>query len=389
VVGLVGVVEGQDGGEGAEIGKRSGVEGVVDVGGDDALERGEVDSIEGRAESNAEDGEDAGLGVKVELAVGVVLAVHGSVEGPHRAVGVASLGRSPDVDGLGEGVGLEVGAQKVFCVDGESKDDGGGDDGADGAFGGDGAGCDGGVFVPVVVAGDAEVGALGGFAFTAVGFVGHAPEVVEDLIVARDKVGRQRPLAVDIGEDGALGSFGSVPAWVRGGVGVGGAGEEHRGAKREQSGEERGGRVSADQGRRGRRRSGGRGSGGRGGGWGGGWAARDVRYRAGSVGREQLAVAADVDGLAVQGVDSAAEPAVAETVDPDLLSHLYERDGGAGVGEGAAQAVGGSVILHDVAGGMYGTDAGGNEGVGVVVVANDGKGLVARHSRGRGGSVGA
>jgi len=135
VVGLVRIVGGQEGEEGAEEGGRASVEVVVDVGGDDALERGEVDSVEGRSGCDAGDGAEAGLDVEVEVSAGVVLAVHGAVEGPHHAVGVAGLGRSPDVDGLGGDVRQEVNAQEVFGVDGESEDDGGGDDGADGALG--------------------------------------------------------------------------------------------------------------------------------------------------------------------------------------------------------------------------------------------------------------
>jgi len=40
--------------------------------------------------------------------------------------------------------------------------------------------------VPVLVACDAEAGALGGPVVAAVSLVGQAPEVVEDLLVARD-----------------------------------------------------------------------------------------------------------------------------------------------------------------------------------------------------------
>jgi len=197
VVGFVGVVRGQDGGEGAEEGGRAGVESVVDVGGDDALEGGEVDGVEGRAEGDVGDGEEAGLGVEVE-----VTAVHGTVEGPDRAVGVTGFGWGPDVDGFGKDVRLEVGAQEVFGVDGEAEDDGGGDDGADGALRREGTGCHGGVFVLVLVASDAEAGALRGLAVAAVGFVGHAPEVVEDLLVAGDEVGRHMRLSVDLAECG-------------------------------------------------------------------------------------------------------------------------------------------------------------------------------------------
>jgi len=69
---------------------------------------------------------------------GIVLAVHGTLEFPHRAVGQAGLGGRPGVNGVVEAVRLEVGTEEVLRVQGEPEDDGGGEDRADGALRGDG-----------------------------------------------------------------------------------------------------------------------------------------------------------------------------------------------------------------------------------------------------------
>jgi len=222
VVGAVGVVVLDDGGNGGEEGGGARVEGVVDVGAHSAAEWGDVDGIESGAEGDVRDGEEAGLRVKMEVSAGVVLAVHGAVEGSDGAVGLARFGWGPEVGGLGEDVRLEVGAEEVLGVDGEVEDDGGGDDGADGALGSDGKGGDVVGLVPVAVAGHAEAGPLGGFAVPAVGFVRDAPKVVEDLFAGGDVGCGEGRLAVDRVDDVELGAFGRVPAWVRRGVGVGG-----------------------------------------------------------------------------------------------------------------------------------------------------------------------
>jgi len=247
---------------GREEGGVAGVEGVVDVRGDCAVEGHEVDGVKGGAQGDVEDGEEAGLGVKVKVAARVVLTVHSAVEGPHGVVRLAGLGRRPDVHGLGGAVALEVGAEEVLGVEGEGEDDGIGDDGADGALGCDGGSGDGGLLVPIAVAGDAEAGALRRLAVAAVGIVRDAPEVVEDLLVVRDAVGGQGGLAVDGVKDGELGGLGGVPSRVRRGGGVGRRGEEDAGVGEELGGGGRDRCVRAD-----RAGGGGDGLGGRGGRW--------------------------------------------------------------------------------------------------------------------------
>jgi len=111
------------------------------------------------------------------------------VEDPHGVVWFPSLEGRPDVDGLGEAVALEVSAPEGLSVEGEGEDGRGGDDRADGALGRDERGGDGVVLVPVVVAGDAEAGALRRLAVAAAGLVGEAPQVVEDLLVGGDAGG--------------------------------------------------------------------------------------------------------------------------------------------------------------------------------------------------------
>jgi len=196
------------------------------------------------------------------VAARVVLTVHSAVEGPHGVVRLAGLGRRPDVHGLGEAVALELGAEEVFGVKGEREDDGGGNDGADGVLGCDGRSGDGGLLVPVAVAGDAEAGALRRLAVAAVGHVGDAPQVVEDLPVGGDTGGGQGGLAIDGVEDGELGGLGGVPSWVRRGGGVGRRGEEDAEVGGEFGGGGWGRCVRAD-----RVGGGGDGLGGRGGRW--------------------------------------------------------------------------------------------------------------------------
>jgi len=266
VVGAVGFLALEDGGNGGKEGGGARVKGVIDVGAHGAVEAGDVDGIESGADGDVRDGEEAGLCVKMEVSAGVVLAVHGAVEGPDGAVGLAGFGWGPDVGELGEDVGMKVGAEEVLGVDGEVEDDGGGDDGADGSLWSDGGGGDGVGLVPVAVSGHAEASPLGGFAVPAVGFVGYAPKVVEDLFAGGDVGGWEGRLAVDRVEDVELGAFGRVPSWVR------------------------------------------------------------------------------------RGVD--------------------QRDVGAGVGEGAAEAVGGGVRFHGRAGGLHGAVARGDGGVDWVVVAD-------------------
>ena len=205
VVGAVGVVGVDDAADGGEEGRVAGVEGVVDVGGDGAVLGDEVDRVKGRAEGDVRDGQEAGLRVEVEVAAGVVLAVDGAVEAPDRDGGLAGFRQRPDVDGVGEEVGLPVGAEEVFGVDGEVEDDGGGDDRADGSLGRDGGRGDGVGLVPVLVSGDAVAGALRGLAVATVGIVRDAPQVVEDLRGGRDGAGGHGGLAVDENEDVDLG----------------------------------------------------------------------------------------------------------------------------------------------------------------------------------------
>ena len=68
VVGAVGGVAAEDGGDGGEKVGVAGFEGVVDIGGDGAVEGHEVDGVERRAQSDIGDGEESRLGVKVEAA---------------------------------------------------------------------------------------------------------------------------------------------------------------------------------------------------------------------------------------------------------------------------------------------------------------------------------
>ena len=97
--------------------------------------------------------------------------------------------------------------------------------------------------------------------------------------------------------------------------------------------------------------------------------AGDEGLGAGLVGGEKLAVVAHVHGLAVERVDGISEPAVAVAVEQDLLAEFDEWDGSAGVGKGTAEAVSGRAVLHRVACGLHGPVAGGDGGVGVVVMA--------------------
>jgi len=131
-------------------------------------------------------------------------------------------------------------------VEGEGEDDGGGDDGADGALGCDGRSSDGELLVPVAVAGDAEAGALRRLAVAAVGLVGDTPQVVEDLLVAWDAGGGQGDLAVDGIEDGELGGFGGIPSRFGRGGGVGWRSEADAGVGGELGGGGRGRCVRAD-----------------------------------------------------------------------------------------------------------------------------------------------
>jgi len=107
------------------------------------------------------------------------------------------------------------------------------------------------------------------------------------------------------------------------------------------------------------------------------------------VGGKNAAVVADVHGLAVEEVDSAADPPLAVAVKPDGLSDLYERDGSARLGEGAALAVGGGVGLHGGSGGRHGAVVGGDGGFKVVVGADKEAGGFPGDGSGGRGSVGA
>jgi len=112
------------------------------------------------------------------------------------------------------------------------------------------------------------------------------------------------------------------------------------------------------------------GDGGGGGGCRGRGAAGDVGLGAGLVGGADAVVAGDVDGFAVEGVDAALETAVFVAMEPDGLADFDKWDVGAGVGEGATEAVGGGVRLHGGAGGLHGAVAEGDGGVDEVVVAD-------------------
>jgi len=199
-----------------------GGEGVVDVGAEGAWAGDEVNGVKGGAVDDAGDDEVAGLGRKVEVAARVVFAVDGAGEGPHVVFGLAGFGRDADIDGLGQQVGLQVGAEEVLRVDIEVEDGGGGHDGADGALRGYGGGGHVGAFVPVAVACDAEAGTFGWLAVAAVGLVGDSPDEGEDLFSVRDLMERDCVLAVGGREDGELGALGGVPTgcwWEEGSAG--------------------------------------------------------------------------------------------------------------------------------------------------------------------------
>ena len=189
MAGTVGEVAFEDGVDGGKKWSIAGVEGVVGVGRNGAVEGHQVAGSESRAEDDVGDGEEAPLGVKVELAARVVLAVNGAVERPDGVVGFAGLGGCPDKDGLGEPVALQVGAKKVLGVEGEGHENRCGDDGADGALGCDGGGCDGGDLVLVAVVGDAKAGAFRRVAIAEIGIVGDPPQVMEDCFVVGDAGG--------------------------------------------------------------------------------------------------------------------------------------------------------------------------------------------------------
>ena len=95
------------------------------------------------------------------------------------------------------------------------------------------------------------------------------------------------------------------------------------------------------------------------------------------MGGEDLALTADVDGLAVERVDGAAQPAVAVAVKPDVLADGDEGDDGAGGGEGTAEAVSRRVAFHGGTRRLHGSGAGGEGGIGVVVVTYEEAGEVA------------
>jgi len=187
-VGSVGVVLLQGRGDGEVEGGGAGREGVVDVCAEGTLAGEEVYGVEGGAVDDAGDGEISGLGGNVEVTSRVVFVVDGAGEGPYVVVGLAGFGQDADVDGFGQQVGLQEGAEEVFRVDVESEDGGGGHDGADGSLRGQGRSRHVGVFVPVAVAPDTEAGALGWFSVAAIRLVSHAPDEGEDLFAMRDLV---------------------------------------------------------------------------------------------------------------------------------------------------------------------------------------------------------
>ena len=117
--------------------------------------------------------------------------------------------------------------------------------------------------------------------------------------------------------------------------------------------------------------------------------AGEVWFGAGLVGREKRAVALYVYGLAIEGLDAAAEPAEVMAVKSNLLVDRHEGYVGAGVGEGTVQAVGGRVAFHCDAGGPHGGVPAGDGGIGIVVVTNQEAGQVAGDGRGGGDAVGA
>jgi len=76
-------------------------------------------------------------------------------------------------------------------------------------------------------------------------------------------------------------------------------------------------------------------------------------------------------------------------VKPDGLADVDEGDVGAGVREGAAEAVGSGVALHGRPGGLHGGRACGDGGVGVQVVPDEEAGRLAGDGCGGGDAVGA
>jgi len=89
------------------------------------------------------------------------------------------------------------------------------------------------------------------------------------------------------------------------------------------------------------------------------------------VGGTDAAVVTDIYGLVVKRVCRAAEPPLAFAVEPYILVDLVGRIDGAQVGESAAEAVGSGAGFHGAPGCWDGALAGGNEGVKVVVVADE------------------